>query len=69
VSQRCPVCGAFIGPMQRLCSTCNNGQLERYVNENPAGVTAYAAAGMREIDHLLERHAEFHCFLLEKGIT
>ncbi len=69
MTRRCPVCGAATGPSQRLCSTCNNGQLERYVAENPAGVTAYVTLGLAEMGAYLENWALFDLFLSERSIT
>ncbi len=64
--KRCPACGAMIGPMQRLCSTCKTG-IKTYPDENPAMVSAYVTAGLADIAAYLENWRLFDLYLNEKG--
>ena len=53
----CPGCATVIGPGQGLCSPCLLS-LVKYPLTSPV-LLKYALAGVRELETMLERHAEF----------
>lgn len=59
----CPGCLALghrtvIAAWMELCSDCRLA-LDKYGDENPAAVHAYAEFGMRKFEQSLASHAEF----------
>lgn len=55
-------CTTLIPPGQSLCASCSLA-LSKYIDENPAIVEAYAAAGFVEIERSLTSHAAFAAWL------
>ncbi len=57
-------CQTKIALSMVLCTSCTQA-LEKYLDENPSVVDAYAAHGMRRLDAMLAHHATFQRWLTE----